>query len=351
MAQGISSGEALATNAYRYYFPLVRNLGQVERFVTTGLDAMPPARFNAFSHARGLAGPADDTPRSMAQLDLSVGPLLLDVPAAGDRYFVLQFVDAWTNDIAYLGTRSSGADAVSAVILPPGRTGPLPAGAPADAIVIPASTGIVSIVGRYACDGPADLPAVHALQEQLVLSQLRESFAPAAGIALPEEVDAELTFWEQARCWSLAYPPAEHDVEYALAFADLGLVDADSPFPQLDAPTRRFLIAGAEAGRFAVETAVQDAWAPGIHAHDYNVDFFGPGTIDAPEWRIDDPEARFTARAVAAHADLRGAHGYETEYAREHRAPHRPAGPPAAAAPASAPASAPPPVSTQPFSG
>ena len=41
----------------------------------------------------------------MAQLDLSVGPLRLEVPDTGGRYYVLQFVDAWTNNIAYVGTR------------------------------------------------------------------------------------------------------------------------------------------------------------------------------------------------------------------------------------------------------
>jgi hypothetical protein len=30
------------------------------------------------------------------------------VPEAGDRYYVLQFIDAWTNNFAYLGTRATG---------------------------------------------------------------------------------------------------------------------------------------------------------------------------------------------------------------------------------------------------
>jgi hypothetical protein len=57
------------------------------------MGGVPAAPFNQFSHARALAGPADtfvtinnDTLYSMAQLDLSAGPVEMDVPDTGDRY-------------------------------------------------------------------------------------------------------------------------------------------------------------------------------------------------------------------------------------------------------------------------
>ncbi|ANS26151.1 hypothetical protein R1CP_07150 [Rhodococcus opacus] len=102
----------LASRAYIYGFPLVFNLDQVHRYVHEGVGANPAAGFNTFSHARALAGPADtfvtinnDTVYSMAQIDLSVGPVALHVPDAAGRYYVLQFVDAWTNNFAYVGHR------------------------------------------------------------------------------------------------------------------------------------------------------------------------------------------------------------------------------------------------------
>jgi len=79
------------------------------------------------SHASQLAGPEDkfvsvnnDTMYSMAQLDLSGGPLLLSVPETGDRYYVMQFVDAWTNNFAYVGTRATGTGAGRFLLAPPG---------------------------------------------------------------------------------------------------------------------------------------------------------------------------------------------------------------------------------------
>ena len=70
----------LTAEAFIYGFPLVFNLGQVDRFVREGMGAMPARRWNRFAHARALAGPQDtfvsinnDTVYSVAALDLSAG--------------------------------------------------------------------------------------------------------------------------------------------------------------------------------------------------------------------------------------------------------------------------------------
>ena len=88
---------------------------QVVRFTRDGMGSVPPVPFNRFSHAARLAGPEDrfvsinnDTMYSIAQLDLSGGPVLLRVPDAAGRYYVLQFIDAWTNNFAYVGRRATG---------------------------------------------------------------------------------------------------------------------------------------------------------------------------------------------------------------------------------------------------
>ena len=88
----------LASQAYLYGFPLVFNLEQVRRFVATGVGSNPAAPFNQFSHARTLAGPQDtfvtinnDTVYSMAQLELSAGPLRLHVPDTAGRYYAEMF--------------------------------------------------------------------------------------------------------------------------------------------------------------------------------------------------------------------------------------------------------------------
>jgi hypothetical protein len=51
-----------------------------------------------------------------------------------------------------------------------------------------------------------------------------------------------------------------------------------------------------------------------MHSFDYNLDHFGVGTIDAPEWRIDDRATAYATRAGAARGGLFGNHGYEADY-------------------------------------
>jgi hypothetical protein len=113
---------ALAAEAFNYGFPLVFNLTQVGRFARSGIGDVSATTFNRFGHASKLAGPEatfvsinNDTVYSIAQVDLSGGPVRLDVPDTAGRYYVLQFVDAWTNNFAYVGHRATGTAASSTV--------------------------------------------------------------------------------------------------------------------------------------------------------------------------------------------------------------------------------------------
>ncbi len=317
---------ARAADAYLYYYPLVENLAQVERYVTTGVGSNPAAPFNTFSHARKLADATDtfvtinnDTVYSMAQLDLTVGPLRIDVPDTGARYYVLQLVDAWTNNIAYIGTRASGNGAGSFVVVPPGWTGPLPT----DATRIDSSTDIVSIVGRFACDGPDDIRNVTALQDRTTITPVHADAPRPAGIPQTRTDLAEpLAFYERARVLSQRYPAPAGDTTYAARFAPLGLSDTTSPYVEPDPVLVEALRAGLAAGQTKMEEISQhgeapvvNGWTVGLHMFDYNLDHLGPGTIDSPEWKMDyPPELRFALRAVADRVGLWGNNGYEAVY-------------------------------------
>lgn len=316
----MTDAEALATEAFLYGFPLVFNLNQVDRYTTTGVGSVPQAPFNEFAHARVLASPADtfvsmnnDTVYSFAQLDLSVGPVRLSVPKS-DRYYVLQFIDAWTDNFAYVGTRGTGQEAGEFLIVPPGWTGDA-AGIP----VIHAPTRIVSIAGRWACAGAADLPAVHDLQDALVLTALDGSAVPEGLPETQRTGDESLDFWEQYRLWSQAFPPAPRDAVIQSGFAPLGLTGG-TPVGELEADVRSALEAGYATGGPTIDklmsggTQTVNGWSQTLHVFDYNDDYFEIGTLDAPEWRISDPRVRIADRAVAAKAGLWGNHGYEAAY-------------------------------------
>ncbi|MEU6173827.1 DUF1254 domain-containing protein [Streptantibioticus parmotrematis] len=392
---------ALAADAYIYGFPLVYDLSTVERCTTAGMGPLPGAPFNTFAHSTRFADPgakfvsvSNDTLHSVAQLDLSAGPLLLRVPDTGGRYHVLQFVDAWSNTFAYVGRRATGTAAATWLIEPPGWSGHTFSGVP----VISSPTAVATIVGRFACAGPddpghsEDVSRVAELQERLTLRPLEPDGTAPSGLPLPDpEVSGPLRFFEQLRVWMAAFPPAAPEVAYQEAFLPLGLLTTTGPSPYRDPEPEllRALEKGAAAGKERIEAAsgpghgvrghgdpaydeldyedaddypdpgaraaftvpgdgpgaggagaagvtgagdpegvaagvaaVVDAaraavrgWEMTLHLSDYNLDHFGPGTIDSPLWRIPDRAAAHLTRAVAARTALWGNHAYEAAYA------------------------------------
>ena len=316
---------ALAAQAFLYGFPLVFDLQEVDRFTRNGIGGVPATPFNRFGHASTLAGPEDrfvsinnDTVYSIAQLDLSAGPVRLEVPDSGGRYYVLQFVDAWTNNFAYVGHRATGTKAGSFLLLPPGdEAGPADQGP-----VIRFPTAVASIVGRWAVNGEEDLPAVQALQAGLTLKPL----GGGAGRGLPApdpSVPEDLRFFEQLRVWMQAFPPAARDLDYQRGFGSLGLLEPASPYVDPDPGLAATVRGGLRQGRAALEQALthspspkQNGWNLTYHIFDYNLDFFEVGALDDPTWKLKaEPKDRYLLRAGAARGGLWGNHGYEAAYA------------------------------------
>lgn len=321
----IETSPELVTQAYLYGFPLVFNFDQVSRYVHEGIGANPAAAFNTFSHARTLAGPEDtfvtinnDTVYSMAQLDLSVGPVALHVPDTAGRYYVLQFVDAWTNNFAYVGHRATGTGEGEFLLVPPAWDGDAPAGA----TVIRFPTLVASIVGRWAVATDRDLPVVHGFQDATTLTPLDQGASPV-GLATPDEsVPEGLVFLEKLRIWSQQFSPAERDKPLQNSLASLGLTTTGtSPYTGLPAAAATALTDGLEHAKAALHKALVSGSSPEVngwklvfHAFDYNLDFFEVGAVNDDQFKIQDPKLRIVERAAAALGGLWGNHPYEAAY-------------------------------------
>ncbi len=313
---------ALAAEAFIYGFPLVFDLRQVDRFLRDGVGGVPATGVNRFGHATKLAGPDttfvsvnNDTVYSIANVDVSGGPVRLHVPDTGGRYYVLQFVDAWTNNFAYVGHRATGTEAATFRLVGPAWDGQADDGA----TVIRLPTSIATIVGRWAVGGEDDLPNVRALQDQLRLTP------SAAGRGLPQPdpaVAEDLRFFEQMRVWMQAFPPAERDLAYQRRFEPLGLLAVDSPYVDASPELAAVLRDGLAAGRETMEAALahadapqQNGWNLTFNAFDYNLDFFEVGALDDERFKLADGPQRYLRRALAARGGLWGNHAYEAAYA------------------------------------
>jgi hypothetical protein len=177
--------DALALQACLWLYPLyemarmraataTRRDGQ-GRFV----DADPGSTkrwVNTFIHARRLLGaggskvvtPNSDTLYSNAWLDLSRGPVVIEVPDTADRYYVLGFLDFWTNPFAHVGRRLNGTAAGAFLVTGPRWSGAVPEGMTR----VAAPTDHVWIIGRIMVEGPEDVPAVNALQDGFRMAPL-----------------------------------------------------------------------------------------------------------------------------------------------------------------------------------
>lgn len=319
-----------AAQAYIYGYPLVYNLRECAAFVAGSGGFPARAPYNEFGHVRDLAdpdlkfvSPNNDTCYSVAVCDVRREPLVLHVTDTGGRYYVLQFVDAWTNNFAYIGRRATGTGEADYLLAGPGRDGDAPPGMP----VVRAPSGVFVIVGRTQVDGGRDLPEVHALQDAFRLTPLSVyrgdgDPSPPAGIPEPDpRVGGELEWWERCRTFLAAFPPPTADAPFLATCRRLGLTEEESPYVGMDPKETAILVAGAKAGQAKIEELMQQihatpaGWQMTTHLFDYNLDHLGLGTIAGPEWVIADRAQAYTTRAVVARAGLWGNHGYEATYA------------------------------------
>ena len=122
----------LAAEAYIYGYALVDNVDSFAAYVA-GRSWPMKSPYNQFGHARELAGPEtkfvspnNDTCYSIAACDVRREPLVLHVPDTADRYYVNQFIDAWSNNFAYIGQRATGTAEAEYLLVEPGYNGEVP---------------------------------------------------------------------------------------------------------------------------------------------------------------------------------------------------------------------------------
>ncbi|WP_213958958.1 MULTISPECIES: DUF1254 domain-containing protein [unclassified Variovorax] len=150
-------------------------------------DANPNASVrwvNGFRHTRQLltprnrevVSPNNDTLYDNAWLDLSNGPLLINVPDMGERYWTLGFLDMWTNPFAYAGRRTTGNRAQRLFVHGPDWKGDVP-----EATVPVAAPGSdVWIIGRMlASADAADIALAHGLQDQYAIRKAGDASSAA----------------------------------------------------------------------------------------------------------------------------------------------------------------------------
>ncbi len=183
----------IATLDYIWGYPLVTFERSFNYFINSSANPQFSIPKNTISFNRELANasitdilrPNADTLYGIAWLDLRDGPLVLTVPPIPDnRYYVFEFVDAYINNFAYLGTRTSGSNGGTYLIVGPDWYGKLPNGM----TEIRAPTNQVLINQRILVFGPSDLDNVHELQDKINLRPLTSSLLSSSTSLTPRNI-------------------------------------------------------------------------------------------------------------------------------------------------------------------
>ncbi len=271
-ADAIDAAEArkIAAEAYTFAYPLVL----IETTRRANTQGGSPRLVNHFLHVltfpddrfRQVIRPNADTLYSSSWLDLSQEPMLLHVPDTKGRYYLMQFMDAWTETIASPGKRTTGTGEGWFAIVGPGWKGKLPD----DVKRIDCPTNTAWLIGRTQTNGPADYDFVHAIQEGYKLTPLSAYPAGQPPVALtdlaqlqagnnvtPPVQVAHMTpveFFQLFAQLLVRNPPHAEDAPVMRELARIGIA-AGHPFPavKLSPEELKAVNEGAQAAAGTIE--------------------------------------------------------------------------------------------------
>ena len=261
-----AEARAIAKEAYIYGSPMVDSYRVTYAyFVATG-NPEYKGPFNQIRNFARLMTPEDkavqtpnsDTAYSFLGLDLRAEPVVITVPkVTNNRYFVLQFVDTYTHNFAYVGSTTTGNDGGSFLVVGPGWNGKTPKGVKQ---VIHSETELALVPFRTQVFGPDDIENVKAVQAgykaqtlSAFLGQPAPQAAPAIDYIKPLSPEAQKTSLEFFKILNFVLqfgPTHPSETELMARFAKIG-VGAGKTFNAAKLSPEM---------KTAIEQGIADAW-------------------------------------------------------------------------------------------
>ncbi|WP_447740431.1 DUF1254 domain-containing protein [Pseudomonas laurentiana] len=261
-----AQARSIAKQAYTYGFPLVDHYRVQYTYFQDRQHPEFKAPWNTLHNTARIYTPDDkayptpnaDTPYSQLGADLRSEPLVLTLPAVEKgRYYSAQFVDAYTYNFAYVGSRTTGNGGGRFLLAGPDWKGTVPAGIDK---VFRSETDFAFVFYRTQLEGPDDLVNVRRIQAgykvqplSAYLGQPAPSAAPPVDFPVPLSAAAErsdLAFFKQLN-FVLGYcsiHPSERQL--MTEFAKLG-IGPGMTFDEAALP---------DEIREAIKAGIADAW-------------------------------------------------------------------------------------------
>jgi hypothetical protein len=303
MAQISSSNKPgdVATLAYIWGFPLIvmeenanynTNPNAPPGFGAGPRNTMVPIRdlVNASFKIPGLA-PNVDTLYSSGWLDLKTEPLVLKVPPIpSNRYYTLQFNDAYGSTSAYIGSRTR-SDGGTYLITGPEWNGQVPNGMAR----IKSPTNLAWIQGRILVKGPSDVPNVNAIQDQIIIKPLSEFQGNATSKSLSTRTLASkeipikpeptlihnlgVKVYDEISQDMVGNPSSPPDPHLATKFASIGIGPGKVPSTEANDTIRTALQTGITEGEKLIDAKwskhgkVVNGWLVDMKLGNYGIDY------------------------------------------------------------------------------
>lgn len=265
----LSSTDAreIAKDAYIYGFPIVDNYRILSSYFVDAGGPEYKAPWNTlFNNARvytpddtAIQTPNSDTPYSYVGADLRAEPLVFTVPQIEEgRYYSLQFIDLYTFNFAYVGSRATGNGGGHYLLAGPGWHGETPDGIDK---VIHCETDLAFVLYRTQLFSPEDIENVKQIQAEYRVQPLSAFLGEPAPPAAPaidfpqplgvEEERTSLTFFDELNFLLQFCPAVPFEIALRERFATLGVAAGQSFNAESLAP----------GIRQAVQEGMADAWA------------------------------------------------------------------------------------------
>lgn len=260
--------KASAREAYIYTYPILKNYLTMYQYALEPGGSQYKGPFNAMASIARVYTPEDtaiitpnsDTPYSFIVFDLRAEPVVVTMPPIEkERYYSLQLIDLYTNNVDYPGTRVDGNDGGDFLITGPGWQGNVPKGITR---VIEMPTMLAIGIVRTQLFSPADLDKVKAIQAGYKATPL-SAYAGGQAPATPPSVDWPPISDEKmvSDYWSIAAfllsfaPPYPGDEGQRENLARLGIRQGVK-WPGADVPPDRLALMNAVA--VATEKEIRD---------------------------------------------------------------------------------------------
>ena len=254
----------IAKEAYIYGFPMVDSYRIQHSYFVDRTNPEYKGDWNRVHSVgrvftpqdKAIQTPRSDTPYSFLGADLRAEPLVISVPAIADRYYSLQFIDMYTHNFAYVGSRATGREAGNYLLAGPSWQGEAPAGIKS---VIRSETDLAFVLYRTQLFGPDDIEAVKTVQSRYTVQPLSEfagtppASAPAVEFIQPLSAEAQKTspeFFSILNFLLQFAPTHDSETELMARFASVGIGAGKTFDPAALSPEQRQ----------AVEQGMADAW-------------------------------------------------------------------------------------------